>query len=334
MAVLSSAIAGYGSRASVRMHSRYATTAAKPIRKVYIYRGHETHPLLGPYPENVAKRLLMFQELNRYRGKKGLKEWDIKTVAGEQLVETLKRENAAETLVVFTAGQSSRLEQVFSLKEVSFLKHSFFPSGGRGYFNCGSSYWTSQKRIYSDFCEEQINSRQSIVKFSQFALFQGIAEGPLCPHPGNTYKVGFFSDAVRIQGSVIEETTLQRRKEECTIFLSGGGSFILPKTSTQKISVLARYAHSELERLGKKKEEFEKWENAAILVSIGKGAALLSMFHPYYSAKDIDVELYKRTFPSSGTDWASVHARLSSTDIRMRFAYEAMLRKLEALEFD
>lgn len=293
------------------------------ITDVIVYKGHEKNPIFGPYGDKIEKRIQMFEALNPYRICSGKKPWRVTSVSGESLVETLKGGNPEEMLLVIPAGESSRLDKVFSIAETEFLQESFFSKGGRGYFTCGSSYWASSKRIYHDICEILPENRAPIIKISNLSLFDGIAEGPLCPYPSNQYKIGFYSDAVRVTSG----------KEECSIYLSGGGTFIPHKKTTQKIRVLAKYLHSELERVGKKKEDFAKWQNAAIMVSINEGAAILSMFHPYYGPNDIDVDLYEKTFPNSGTNWKIVKEALSPVDLRMRFVWD-MISKLEGMEFD
>ena len=294
----------------------------RQITKVIIYKGHEKNPLFGPYPDNIIKRIEMFEHLNRYREKTLQIPWKITSVAGEQLVETLKKENPENTLLVIPAGQSTRLDKVFSLEQTSFIKEDFLMKGGRGYFNCGSAYWVSSKRIYNDLCEEQPENRKPIVKTTNLSLFDGLSEGPLCPYPGQKYKVGFFSDAVRTSDG----------HNECTIYLSGGGCFVPDKKSNQKILTLARYLPSELLKHGKTESELSKWEKAAILISVGKGAALLSMFHPYYGSNDMNVSLYEQAFPDSGTNWSEIKRKLSPLDVRMRFAFN-MISKLETMEF-
>lgn len=295
-----------------------------PIQRVIVYKGHETHPLFGPYKENIVKRIDMFNYLNQYRHAQGKLAWKVTAIAGEQLVDALK-ESPEETLLVIPAGQSTRLDKVFSVAETTFIQDKFFGEGGRGYFNCGSAYWVSQLRKYQDMHEEQPVKRDPVIKKTHLPLFQGLAHGPLCPYPGTEYKVGFFSDAVRITDG----------ENECTIYLSGGGSFIVPQESEsqQKVKVLARYLRSELARHGKKAEDFPEWENAVIMVSVGKGAALLSMFHPYYGSHDIDVDSYERTFPNCGTNWKEVKEKLSPLDVRMQFVLNSMLTQLEEMRF-
>lgn len=284
-----------------------------PIMQVVVYRGHETNPLFGPYPANIAKRTEMFRYLNAYRSR----PWEVMTASGEELVETLSRLNPEETLLVIPAGQSTTLDKVFEVAQLLFLKNDFFAKGGRGYFTCGSAYWVSKTRIYKDLCSEQEENPQIIRKESNLALFDGIAEGPLCPFPGKKYKVGFFSDAVRVQNA----------KDECTIFLSGGGSFI-PNPGAD-VKIVARYKKEELLRLKIPEGEIRKWENAAIVVPFqGRPAMLLSMFHPYYGPQDIDAESYTRAFPDSGTNWHQVHALLSPLEKRMQFVY-SMITSLE-----
>ncbi len=290
-----------------------ACRAILPIAQVVVYRGHETHPLFGPYPANIRKRTEMFEYLNAYR----TTPWKVTTASGEELVHTLSCLNAQETLLVIPAGQSTTLDKVFEVAQLSFLKNGFFAKGGRGYFTCGSAYWASKTRIYKDLCTEQEENPQIIRKESRIPLFDGVAEGPLCPFPGKKYKVGFFSDAVRVSNG----------GDECTILLSGGGSFI-PNPGTNA-KVIARYKKEELLRLKIREEEIPKWENAAIVVPIhGKPAVLMSMFHPYYGPQDVDAESYMQAFPDCGTDWRKVHALLSPLKERMHFVY-LMIKSLE-----
>jgi glutamine amidotransferase-like uncharacterized protein len=292
-----------------------------PIRHILIYEGHKNHPVLGPYSENIIKRIKMFNELNKYREEINRQPWRVSTVPGEQLTKALKGSNPRDTLLVVPAGQSTNLDTVFTIQQTSAIKE-FLSDEGRGYVNCGSAYWVTEKRVYHDVCTEQPEQRKTIVKTSNLPLFNGIAEGPLCPFPGKKYQVGFFSDAVK----VTDGTDL------CSIYLSGGGSFI-PRTNAQKVKVLVKYAHSELIRFGKLVQECKKWENAAIMVSVGRGAMLLSMFHPYYGPKDIDVETYEQNFPDCGTNWRKVKDSLSPLDVRMRFALKAMLNPLEDMDW-
>lgn len=295
--------------------------AIVPLRHVLVYKGHEQNPILGPYFANIEKRIKMFNALNDYRKELGRPSWNVTAVSGEKLVDSLKQMNPAETLLVVPAGQSTNLDRVFSEEQMGGIR-TFFEAGGRGYFNCGSAYWVSKKRVYQDLCSEQPDQAGTIVKSSNIPLFEGTAEGPLCPFPGKKYKVGFFSDAVEVTDG----------KERCTIYLSGGGSFQLGPSS-QKTKVLVRYAPEELNRHGKREE---KWENAVIMVSVGKGAAMLSMFHPYYGPNDIDVETYEKQFPSAecGTDWKKVKERLSPLDVRMRFVLKSILNPLEDLAWE
>lgn len=295
------------------------SSAPHPITCVVIYSGHKGNPLGGSYHENIVKQIAMFTLLNEYR----IKPWKVVSVDGEQLVEEIKKEKTEETLLVIPAGQSSRLEKVFSIADAAFIKNEFFEKGGRGYFTCGAAYWISSKRIYKEVCEENSEKRETMVKTSSLPLFEGTAEGPLCPFPGHKYKVGFYSDAVKVS----------HESEECTIFLSGGGSFLPEQKSDQKVRILVRYTHAELFRLGKKPEEFQKWENGAVLVSVGKGAVLLAMFHPYYGSQDIDAEAYEKAFPDCGTNWREVQKKLSPLDQRMHFFMTNMLRPLENREF-
>ena len=292
------------------------------ISQVIVYKGHEKNPLFGPYADSIKKLITMFKNLNPYREANGKRTWTVISIAGEELVDRLKEANPEETLLIMPAGQTSRLDAVFTVAETTFLKDEFFSKGGRGYFTCGAAYWASSKRIYRDLCEGQSEKIQPTVKTSKLSLFDGTSEGPLCPYPGHENKVGFYHDAVRLNDG----------ENECTIYLSGGGSCILEE-GAQKVKVLVRYLHSELFRLGKEKEEVRKWENAAIMASVGKGAVLLSMFHPYYGAGDIDVELYERVFSNCGTNWREVKDKLSPLDVRMKFVYK-MVCQLEEMDVE
>lgn len=290
-----------------------------PIRQVVIYTGHQTHPLRGPYAENVRKRVEMFEKLNGYRKMRGRDPWEILQVPGEELTQSLR--DPKRTLLVIPAGQSTHLDKVFSLPQVQFIQQRFFEEGGRGYLNCGSAYWASETRMYNDLCSEEPTERKMLVKKSHIPLFRGVASGPLCLHSSPNYKVGFFSDAV----------TVVSGKKKCTILLSGGGSFH-PQTGDGNVEILAKYPHSELIRCGKSPQECTALENAAILVRVKKGAAILSMFHPYYSSQDLDPERYNQAFPGSGTNWERIVAKLSPEETRLSFVLEHFLFPLEDLK--
>lgn len=300
---------------------RIASKNVSPIHQVIVYKGHEQNPLLGPYPYNIVKRIKMFNELNEYRKKIQRPEWNVTSVSGEHLIDALKVHDPAQTLLVIPAGQSTNLDKVFSDEQILFIK-KFFDQGGRGYLTCGSAYWVSKKRVYKDLCTEQPGNAQTIVKTSRLPLFQGIAEGPLCPYPGKKYQVGFLSDAVEVTDG----------KDSCTIYLSGGGSFLLNQCN-QKVKVLVKYLPQELIRHGK--QDWNRWQNAVILIPIGRGGVLLSMFHPYYGPNDIDVAAYEQHFPESecGTNWRKVKEALSPIDVRMHFVLKSMLNPLEDRDF-
>lgn len=283
------------------------------IRHVIIYSGHKAHPLFGPYAANIPKRVAMFEYLNRFREK----PWAITSVDGDKLVDHLQTLQPKNTLLVIPAGQSTRLDQVFTDAQVQFVKE-YLEAGGLGYFNCGSAYMVSRKRIFTDLCEESPDIRKPILKYSRMPLFDGVAEGPLCPYPGKKYNVGFFSDAVKVTDGI----------KQCTIYLSGGGSFKIPKLS--KAKVLIKYLPSELKRHGIKDEEASDFGNAVILTAVGKGKALLSMFHPYYGPQDIDPDAYEKAFPNSGTNWREIKSALTPLEERMQFVYHAMISHLES----
>lgn len=301
--------------------SRVCTTE---IGTVVVYTGHRRAPVLGPYAGNVARRIQMFKDLNLYRSELGKRNWTVKTISGEELEGALKKEEPTSTLLVIPAGQSSNLEKVFSVSQTTFLRKEFFNLGGRGYFTCGASYWVSRVRKYNEICKGHLVEKPAkLVKQSTLPLFEGLSIGPLCPFPGGKYRVGFYSDAVEVTDG----------RSFCSIYLSGGGSFLPDLSSNQRVKVLVKYTESELIRLGVPKENIPKRENAAVMASVGKGAVLLSMFHPYYSSNDIDVELYERIFSGCGTNWREVHQKLSPVDVRMRFILHSMLNHLEEMQF-
>lgn len=297
---------------------------AQPIQRVVIYSGHQTKKAFGPYSHNIPKRIRMFEEINTLRSRRGLTSWDISVVEGENLGHALRKTDPRKTLLVFPAGQSTNYDRVFSRNELFHIRHQFLEQGGRAYLNCGSAYWASKKRVYDDVCSENPTIPKRLEKPSNIPLFDGVAVGPLCKFPAPQYKVGFFSDAVEIGNG----------QNQCTIFLSGGGSFILSPESVQQVRIIARYAREELIRLGKRTiEEQEKWQTASVLVKVGDGAALMSMFHPYYGDRDIDIERYEKAFPNSGTNWKEIHSRLSSEEDRMNFVHDHMLAPLEQMDF-
>lgn len=290
-----------------------------PIRNVLVYEGHLKSDVKGPYAENVIKQIAMFNILNSYREESGRLPWKVTAVPGEKLIKSLQESNPEETLLVIPAGQSSHLDKVFSPEQVDFIKNRFLAAGGgRLYATCGASYAMSKVREYNGLSTQNPQERELNIKRSVFPLFEGVARGPLCPFPGAQYKVGFYSDAV----------TVTNGRENCTIYLSGGGSFF-PSPKAQKVTVLVKYLPSELLRLGKSIEEYKEWENATLLAKVGKGAILLSMFHPYYGPQDIDVEAYEKAFPNCGTNWKEVRDNLSPLDVRMRFVLNSMLFPLE-----
>jgi glutamine amidotransferase-like uncharacterized protein len=285
------------------------------IRNVLVYQGHLENPLVGPYVENIKKQTDMFHVLNPYREKSKRTPWSVTPVAGEKLIGALEACNPKETLLVIPAGQSSHLDKVFSAAQTAFIQHQFLAEGGgRLYATCGASYMMSSIREYDGLCTQNPDKRELIVKRSILPLFDGTAKGPLCPFPGKKYQVGFYSDAV----------TVTNGKDNCTIYLSGGGSFF-PSETAEKVTVLARYLDTELQRLQKP----SNWSSATILSKVGNGTVLLSMFHPYYGPADIDVERYETAFPDSGTNWKSVRDRLSPLDERMHFVLNTMLYPLE-----
>lgn len=294
------------------------------FKHVVVYSGHKKGGVLGPYSENIRKRIDMFKDLNSYRAKEGHPLWDVTVTTGEDLVTTLSHLPIKESLLVIPAGQSSHLDKAFKKTETDYLTKEFFPNGGRGYLNCGSSYFASKKRIYDDICLENSTKTKRLEKVSQMPLFDGTAKGPLCAYPDSDYKVGFFHDAVKVEG----------KDSSCTIMLSGGGSFLFPENSAQKSKVLARYSSDELVRLNILPKDHLKWQTAAIMVQIGKGAVFMGMFHPYYGKQDTNTERYEKNFPNSKTNWRYIHENLSSLDDRMLFVMNNFITPLEILDFD
>lgn len=301
-----------------------------PIKQVIIYSGHEINEHFGPYYANIDKMTELFKQLNLLREQM----WEVSQVPGEKLIERLKKANPKETLLVIPAGESSSFDKVFTNTETTFLKEEFFNVGGRGFLTCGSAYWVTAKRDYNDFRQEESEIRKRVVKTTNLNLCPWTSKGPLCPLPGSKYTPGYFSDAIRVTDD---------KKNECSFYLSGGGSFIkdepsellpfkkmkLDSDETDKVKVLVRYLPSELLRHKKTTQE----ENAVVISKVGEGAVLLSMFHPYYGPDDVDVEAYEKFFPDSGTNWKKVKEKLSPLEKRLDFVFNSMITKLERMDF-
>ena len=276
----------------------------------------------GVYSHNVQKRIDTFNHLNQLRRSAGQREWSVIPTRGEHLVNTLReRRNPSETLLVIPAGQSTMLDTVFKMEHTEFIKNYIFQGGAKAYLNCGSAYWSSKRRIYHGVCTVQPTQPKTIVKDSVLPLFEGTAEGPLCRFPGSKYAEGFFTDAVTVAETDSPDA-------ECTVLLSGGGSFQLPSHSKETIQKIVRYAQRELNRLEIPKQDHKKWETAGIRGTYGKGSYVSLMFHPYYNQRDIDPIAYERAFPDSKTNWREVHGKLSSEETRMKF----LKRLLDPLE--
>lgn len=296
----------------------------RAITNILVYEGHALAEHPGPYAENVMKQFKMFEIANEYRAEYERPLWKVIKVAGEKLISTLNECTFKNTLLVIPAGQSSHLDAAFTKEQLSFIKETFLRSGGRLYGTCGASYMMSKERIYYGLHAHNPTEPQLSVKKSVLPLYEGTAKGPLCPFPGAKYKVGFYSDAVTVKSEVT--------KQNCTIYLSGGGSFLPNHQSGQETKVLVKYLEEELLRLGKAEKECQVLANATVLTRVGFGAALLSMFHPYYGPSDIDVDAYQKAFPDSGTDWEFVRDHLSPLEERIRFFLESMIFPLEDLE--
>ncbi len=291
--------------------------ALRPFESVVIYQGHKSKTEAGPYWDNVVKQTEMFHLLNEDRKEKRERLWTVIPTDGEKLVEELRKHDPHKTLLVLPAGQSTNYDVVFSVVEKAFVLNEFFLKGGRVYATCGAAYWLTETREFNGLCAASPLVKQMIVKTNALALFKGVAKGPLCPFPGEKYKVGFYSDAVVVKDRASDL--------ECTVLLSGGGSFFPMESPDQQVQVLVHYKREELERLRFGAE----FENAVVFVKRGEGAALLSMFHPYYSLSDSDAERYAVAFSDAGTDWHALHSRISSLQERIRFMREAMLDPLE-----
>lgn len=284
-----------------------------PIHHVLIYTGHAGR---GPYAGEITQRINMFKALIPLRLELGHFPWSVEPFDGQDLALTLKTHRPEKTLVVIPAGPSSELDSVFKDEDTLALRE-YIKAGGRGYFTCGSAYWVSQTRIYSDISGLHPTERITTEKVSKCPLFAGIARGPLCPFPGHKYKVGFFSDAVEFKA---------KDGEKCTLLVSGGGSFYLPSRKTPAVDVILEYTEEELKRLGKTPD----WKNAAIRIRQGLGQALLVMTHPYYGPEDIDSERYYQAFPDSGSDWHAIHRRLTAEKERLIFIQKQLIAPLES----
>jgi glutamine amidotransferase-like uncharacterized protein len=285
------------------------------LRHIIVYHG------LGPYPDNIPKQIEMFCGLNEYRKRDGRPPWKVTSVAGENLISVLEASNPKETLLVIPAGRSSDLEAALSSEQIAYIQQQFLHlQGGRLYAVCGAGYMVSKIRKYNALGVIYPEKRDFCVKPSRFPLFEGKAKGPLCPYPGEKHNVSFSSHAISVTNG----------KENCAMYLSGGGSFFLGKSS-QEVQVLVKYSDEGLLRLGKPPQQYEKWSNAAILAKVGNGAILLSMFHPDCGPEDIDVNTYIKAFPHCGTNWRAVKENLSPLDQRMKFVLSAMLYPLEDL---
>lgn len=284
--------------------SSLVTKLGTSIEKVAIYTGP------GTYETHVPKNIAFFQTLNVCREKRGLSPWQVMEVGLEKLTCL---DQPKQTLLVIPAGQSSDLDKVFSVAQLQFLNR-FFLEGGRGFFTCGSAYWTAKKRIYHDVSTTHPTERVRMEKESRLPLFPGVAVGPLCPFPGHKYKVGFYSEAIQIESD----------EETCTTLLSGGGSFLL-ESPESNVQVLATYSKKELKRL----KQPEHLQNAAVLTRVGQGAAVLSMIHPYFDPKDFETAHYQKLFPDAGTDWEAIPKKLSPLEERTHFVFEKLILPLE-----
>lgn len=273
------------------------------FRKVLIYTGE------GLYAESLQKHAFIFEYLKKHSHK----PWTLEYVSSSELITRLKREpKLEETLLDIPAGESTKLEKDFSDEQIRVIQKAI-GNGMRLFSTCGSSYMLSRERIWNDKCDEQPTRISQIKKSGRFNIFDGIAQGPLSPYPGQTYNSAFFHEAVKVRNST---STI------CTL-LSGGGAFF-PFPSTAQNKVLATYLPSELERLGKD----PCWEAAIVKCSYGKGSAIMSMIHPGYGKEDIHIESYKKAFPDRKDDWEMIYRSLSSEQQRMDFV-ETILREFE-----
>ncbi len=288
-----------------------------PITTVYIYAGHQMPTksaaqvqVKGPYAMSVDKHTFMFEKVNEVCNK----QWKILKIYGHEIIRTLSEAILDTTLLVIPAGESSELDEVFSLNEINTIQEAV-KKGLRLYATCGSAYWAARKRIWNDRCVIQPETRNEIAKTGKINLFEGIAIGPLSPYPGQTYSTAFFHEAIEIQ---------DLHQQKITVLLSGGGTFFLADQSAQTVKTLAFYSPSELQKHGKG----EEWAKAVISCGYGQGKAILSMLHPGYGAEDIDVQAYNQAFPERKDDWQNIRDSLSPTVKRIEF----VARILEDLE--
>ncbi len=248
----------------------------------------------GAYPSQIGKQTAFFKQLNAIRPSK----WEVLQVPGRDLEEALTKSCPKETLLVLPAGASSQLEAAFRQeKTANSIREFIVEKGARLLSTCGASYALSLAREFD-----------RSIQFSALPLFEGTAHGPLNRAPSR-------AEAVKVTNG----------EEECFLYVSGGGTLRpLPDTS-RGATVLARYASEELIRFGREPQE---WENAALLVAMGKGKAVLTMPHIEMGPEDIHSGI-EGNFPDSTTNWQAVRANLSSLDQRLRFAYQSMIYPLE-----
>lgn len=220
------------------------------FRNVLIYRGHRRYPF-GPYADHIPLQKKMFEMLNTYRNDRP--QWKVSLVSGGEIVKTLSSFEPKSTLFVIPAGESSHLDEVFQDEEIEKIQE-FVLQGGKMSLSCGSAYWASEERTFL-----------GETKQSRLPLFQGRAIGPLF----QTSKQGFPSKVVPIQAATNEENL--------SVFLHGGGIF--DPLKTKPFQALQYY--------NLKKEETDK-KIAALISGYGEGAVLMSMFHIYFGADDLE----------------------------------------------
>lgn len=307
------------------MFRRVLAAGLEPIETAVVYKGHRTPPF-GCYLECAIKQEHALAELNHTRLITGLRPWAIISMAGEQLMQTLRSLSPRRTLLIMPAGESSKIEAVFSPSEKQQIL-DFLKDGGRAHFTCGMAYLGMWRRNYMDH-------RVFTSRLSSLPVTEGLAEGPLIPYRGELRPAEEFPDGLRVTTEAVRVTD---GEFECDAYVGGGGVFRLPTVpsqSGQQVRPLAWYVTSEIRRLrGPGEKDPSRWKIAAILASVKAGGVLKTMFHLEYGPDCINPEVMTTHFPDDGTNWRKVREKLEATEHNRLLFLGKMYGALEALEF-
>lgn len=307
------------------MFRKVLAPGLEPIETAVVYKGHRTPPF-GCYAECAMKQAHALAELNQVRLINGLRPWAIISTPGEQLMQTLRSLSPRRTLLIMPAGESSKIEAVFSPSEKQQIIH-FLKDGGRAHFTCGMAYLGMWRRNY--MYHKVVTSR-----LSSLPVTEGVAEGPLIPYRGELRPAEEFPDGLRV---TTEAVTVTDGKIQCNAYVGGGGVFRLravPSQSGQKVRPVAWYMTSEIRRLrGSNVKDLSRWEIAAILASVKAGGVLKTMFHLEYGPDSIHPEALNTHFPDDGTNWHNVRENIEATEHNRLLLLGKMYGALEALEF-